>query len=60
MVEGMEIVIALDRLDPPAGRVMAVHGVGDATERTKPVPFTGWLGLLAALTELTELVEPPR
>lgn len=40
----MEIKISFEQTDPPTGRV--VGGGGEL------VPFSGWLGLLKALSEL--------
>ena len=51
----MEIRIILDRVEPPAGRLRVVpsperaHRCGAQLE----VRFTGWLGLLRALYEVT-------
>jgi hypothetical protein len=52
---GMEIRIVLDRVEPPAGRLRILRAPGQ-----EPVPgvgqdigFTGWLGLLRALYEVT-------
>ena len=52
----MEIRIVLDRVEPPAGRLHVVPGPGRAHRRGAPqeVRFTGWLGLLRALYEVTE------
>jgi hypothetical protein len=51
----MEIRIILDRVEPPAGRLRAVPGPGRVHRRgAQPeVRFTGWLGLLRALYEVT-------
>jgi hypothetical protein len=43
----VEILIALDATDPPAGRVL-VPGRDEHGE----IRFTGWLGLLRVLSEL--------
>ena len=52
-VDPVEIRIALDTVEPPAGRVRRVSaddwspgGQGEG------IPFVGWLGLLRALDEL--------
>lgn len=51
----VEIVISLDAIEPPVGRLRvdsgpgSVSGRGDAGE----FRFTGWLGLLRALYEVT-------
>jgi len=52
-VEGVEIRIVLDRLDPPEGRLQVTSGAGRAPEGMGEVPFTGWLGLLQALSLVT-------
>ena len=51
----MEIRIVLDRVEPPAGRLRVVHAPGRAhqTRREQEISFTGWLGLLRALYEVT-------
>ena len=43
----MEIRIVLDRAEPPAGRLRVVGAPG------QEIGFTGWLGLLRALYEVT-------
>ncbi|HET9967875.1 MAG TPA: hypothetical protein VFQ68_06525 [Streptosporangiaceae bacterium] len=43
----MEILIALDATDPPAGRVRVPD-----REAHEEVRFAGWLGLLRVLSEL--------
>jgi hypothetical protein len=52
---GVEIRIVLDVVEPPAGRVWRA---GDPRQADCPgggeeISFTGWLGLLRALYELT-------
>lgn len=42
----MEVRIVLDQSDPPVGRLGPVSGTNDQT-----VGFTGWLGLLRALSD---------
>jgi hypothetical protein len=51
----VEIRIVLDRADPPAGRLRVVRAAGQAAApRTdQEIGFTGWLGLLRALYEVT-------
>ena len=47
----MEVRISLDQLEPPVGR-LAVASAPDVPEQARPgVPFTGWLGLLHALSD---------
>jgi hypothetical protein len=45
--ELVEILIALDATDPPAGRVRV-----PGREEHEDTRFTGWLGLLRVLSEL--------
>lgn len=51
----MEIRIVLDAVEPPAGRVWLAGDGGQADCRCgmEGISFTGWLGLLRALYELT-------
>ena len=51
----VEIRIVLDRTEPPAGRLRVVRAAGQApAPRTdQDIGFTGWLGLLRALYEVT-------
>ncbi len=51
----MEVRIALDALDPPAGRVRVIPGSEDAGLR-----FTGWLGLLRVLYQVTGTAAGPQ
>ena len=44
----MEVRISLDALDPPAGRVRVIPASDDADKC-----FTGWLGLLRVLYQVT-------
>ena len=52
---GVEIRIVLDRAEPPAGRLRVVRAPGQAPGpgAGREVGFTGWLGLLRALYEVT-------
>ena len=52
---GMQILNTLEERDPPAGVVRAGPAEGHGGDGTD-LPFTGWLGLLAVLSEI---VEPP-
>ena len=56
----MEIRIVLDQLDPPGGRLRVVPGSGQAHRVVAggEIPFTGWLGLLRALYEVTGAAAP--
>lgn len=51
----MEIRIILDVVEPPAGRLRAVRDPGQAHDpgAWQEIAFTGWLGLLRALYEVT-------
>ena len=51
----MEIRIVLDRTEPPAGRLRVLRALGQAPgPGARPeIGFTGWLGLLRALYEVT-------
>jgi hypothetical protein len=51
----VEILISLDTTDPPVGKLRVTPGPGSAPGRggDKEFRFTGWLGLLRALYEVT-------
>jgi hypothetical protein len=51
----VEIRIVLDIVEPPAGRLWLVRDPGRADHRgsEQEISFTGWLGLLRALYEVT-------
>jgi hypothetical protein len=51
----VQIRIALDRAEPPAGRLWVVRDLGLAHHPggEQEICFTGWLGLLRALYEVT-------
>ena len=48
-------VSVLDRAEPPAGRLRVVRAPGQApgSRTDQEIGFTGWLGLLRALYEVT-------
>jgi hypothetical protein len=50
----MEIRITLDRAEPPTGRLRLVPSpqVTPRPADGEEIPFTGWLGLLRALSEV--------
>jgi len=52
---GVEIRIVLDRAEPPAGRLRVVRAPGHdpGPGAGQDIGFTGWLGLLMALYEVT-------
>jgi hypothetical protein len=51
----VEIRIVLDQIEPPAGGARVVPGTGHAHRpgNDEEIRFTGWLGLLRALYEVT-------
>jgi hypothetical protein len=51
----MEIRIVLDRVEPPAGRLRVIGAPSQAHRGQSglEICFTGWLGLLRALYEVT-------
>jgi len=51
----VEIRIVLDRTEPPAGRLRVLRAPGQAPGpgARQEIGFTGWLGLLRALYEVT-------
>jgi len=60
---GVEIRIILDRAEPPAGRLRVVGDLGQAhhPHTGQEISFTGWLGLLKVLYEVTAgLGDAPR
>ncbi len=52
---GVEIRIVLDRAEPPVGRLRVVRAPGHdpGPGAGQDIGFTGWLGLLRALYEVT-------
>ncbi len=53
----MEIRIVLDETEPPSGHLERVHDDGRAP--AAPAPFSGWLGLLRALSGVLGHPYPP-
>lgn len=51
----MEVHIRLDHTRPPVGR-LTVTSPPEAQDPAMSVPFTGWLGLLRALSDA---LDPP-
>jgi hypothetical protein len=51
----VEIRIVLDIVEPPTGRLWVVRdpGQGHCPDSEQAISFTGWLGLLRALYEVT-------
>jgi hypothetical protein len=56
----MEIRIVLDQAEPPAGRlrVLPTAGQDHPPAAAREIRFTGWLGLLKALYEVTGAAGP--
>ena len=56
----MEIHIVLDQVEPPGGRLRVVPGSGQSHRAVAAgeIQFTGWLGLLRALYEVTGAAAP--
>ncbi len=52
----MEILMSLDRKDPPEGRLRCVARprAGDDEAKDREIPFLGWLVLLRALSEVLD------
>ena len=57
----VEILVSLDSLDPPVGRLRVTSGPGSAPGHlgNEDFCFTGWLGLLRALNEVTGMPAGP-
>jgi hypothetical protein len=51
----MEIRIVLDKIEPPAGRLRVIGAprLAHGGQAEQEISFTGWLGLLRALYEVT-------
>ncbi len=47
----MEVRISLDQVEPPVGRLMVTSPSGVPGGTQSSIPFTGWLGLLHALSD---------
>jgi hypothetical protein len=56
----VEIRLVLDIVEPPAGRLWVLRGPGQARHPggEQEISFTGWLGLLRALYEVTAAPGP--
>lgn len=48
----MEVHIRFDHLQPPVGRLTVTRPPGSPEQVPSSVPFTGWLGLLRALSDV--------
>lgn len=57
----VRMAIVLKDCDPPTGRIILESAQGPPTETeladAREVPFTGWLGLLKALSEVIDAQE---
>ncbi|MDQ3671207.1 MAG: hypothetical protein M3364_02035 [Actinomycetota bacterium] len=53
----MDVVIRLDRIEPPAGMVLLPSDANAASP--DPLPFVGWLGLLRVLAEVVRAATEP-
>lgn len=51
----MEVHIWLDQSEPPVGRLTATGDPGAPEPARRPVSFTGWLGLLRALSDAIDV-----
>jgi hypothetical protein len=47
----MEVRISLDQSEPPMGTLTVTGGPQEPGRTESSVPFTGWLGLLRALSD---------
>lgn len=50
----MEVHIRLDHVRPPVGRLTVTDPPGATEPIPSCIPFTGWLGLLRALSDVIE------
>lgn len=56
--KSVEVRICLDGVTPPVGRLWrAPTGEEPADDSAPPVRFTGWLGLLRALSDIIEALD---
>lgn len=53
----MDVLIRLERTEPPAGTVLPPRDTNAADP--DPLPFVGWLGLLRALSEIVRAATDP-
>jgi hypothetical protein len=51
----MEVHIWLDQSEPPVGRLTVTSSSGSPGPAAASTPFTGWLGLLRALSHAVDL-----
>ncbi len=55
----MEVHIWLDQSEPPVGRLTVTSPAGEPAAGPASTPFTGWLGLLRALSHAVDLAGDP-
>jgi len=53
----MDVLIRLERMEPPAGSVVPPWDRNAASP--DPLPFVGWLGLLRVLAEVVRAATQP-
>jgi hypothetical protein len=53
----MDVLIRLERMEPPAGKVVPLRDTNAASP--DPLPFVGWLGLLRVLAEVVGTATEP-
>ncbi len=53
---GMDVLIRLERMEPPAGTVVPPRDPNASSP--DPLPFVGWLGLLRVWAEVCAATEP--
>jgi hypothetical protein len=54
----MEILIHLDRSEPPAGTIARPPSANRGSSNAGPVEFVGWLGMLRAMYEVLGYTPP--
>lgn len=55
----MDLLIRLEREEPPAGTVLRLREERPAVETGETLSFVGWLGLLRALSEVVQEADQP-
>ena len=53
----MDVLIRLERTEPPAGTVLPLRNTNAAGPEA--LPFVGWLGLLRVLSEIVRTATAP-
>lgn len=54
----MEILIHLDRSEPPAGTIARPPSADQEPSNRGPIEFVGWLGMLRAMYEVLGYTPP--